>query len=287
MTWNPTEASILGGTATISTFENGKVRQHLWLRVGSMTAVRVGAYLVIGFFFLITAWQFLPLLKKLPEILWIVGLFFMMAGIYIFLAVFFAAYAKLALRLEAIEMTDSYIRIQKFDSVLQAAWSEVREVRVSFTSWKSVYYLGGIPGEKTPVIYIRTDRWTHIIEWWRYPAEERKMAFQYIFRRVIPYNIPIVDDFGWVPAEYATYPHVIKGAKNEYEIMKKVGLYMMGIGALLCAILMGIGYATNYGNAFTASAFAFAVAFIGGFIWVGGAAGVDEEKKKAERAKLQ
>jgi hypothetical protein len=280
MTWNPTEASILGGTATISTFENGKVRKHLLARVLGLTAVRVGMYLVIGLFFLLPAWQFMPYWNKIPALRFLIGAFLCISILYISLAVFFAVYAKIATRLEAIEMTNSYIKIQSHEAVKMAAWSEIKEVKVSFTSWYSVYYLGGIPGEKTPVVWIKTASWTHIIEWWRYPVEERKQAFDYILRRVVPYNVPIADDFNWIPAEYASYPHITKGATSEYETLKKVGLYMMGIGTLLSILLFAVGQGM-------AGAFAFAVAFIGFFCWVAGAAGVDEQKKKKEKAKLQ
>ena len=281
MTWNPTEASILGGTATISTFENGKVRKHLLLRVMSLTVYRVGLYMVLGILFLVFVWQFIPFWNKIPALRFLIIMFSVMAGLYISLAVFFGVYAKIATRLEAIEMTDTYIKVQSHEIVKMAQWSEVREVKVSFTSWMSVYYLGGIPGEKTPVVWIKTNNWTHIIEWWRYPVEERKMAFQYIFRRVAPYNIPIVDDFGWVPLEASAYPNLKKGATKEYETLKKIGLGMMGIGGLLCVILIAAKVDSMY------SAFGFALAFIGFFMWVAGAAGVDEQKKKMEKARQQ
>ena len=287
MTWAPAEANLLGGTAIISTFENGKVRKHLLWRVLGLTAVRVGMYGVIAAIFLSMVVGLWPHIAKMPELTGVVYLMAFVGCLYLGFAVFFAIYAKIAMKLEAVELTDSNLKIQSGEKVVMAQWSEIKEVKVSFTSWWSVYYLGGIPGEKTPVIFIRTASWTHILEWWRYPAEERKQAFLYILRRVVPYSIPIVDDFNWVPAEYASYPRIIKGAQNEYEKVKKVGLYMIGIGTLLCLILMGIGYATGSGTAFTASAFAFAVCFIGIFVWVAGAAGMDEEKKKTERAKLQ
>jgi hypothetical protein len=280
MTWAPTEASILGQTATISTFEKGRPRNHLLARVLGLTAVRVVSYGLIGAFLLSMGYSLLGILTKLPDLAFMIYILMIVGGLYLSLAIFFGVYAKIAMKLEAIQMTDTGIKIQSGELVKTAAWQEIQEIKVSFTSWLSVYYLGGIPGEKTPVIYIKTANWIHCIEWWRYPEVERKQAFLYILRRVVPHNVRILDDFGWVPIEYANYPNKGTAVGKEYSGLKKVGYVLMGIGGLI----MLIGTIMWRGDVI---AFGIAPGFMGLMIWVAGLAGEDELKKKKEKEKLQ
>lgn len=270
-----------GGKVLLTTHMGGKAKKHIVRWVWMYIVARVGFAFSVGCYVILRGLQSI---QRIDDPTFRIPIYFVIGmglGLLVF-ALVIANCGMWAFWPETVELSDTGIRIWTGDSLKEARWSDLREVKVSFTSWFSAFRVGGIPGERTAVVYLRTGSWKHALEWWRYPEAERKMAFHHIVDHVARSNVAIVDDFHWLPSQYSSYQNVSSSVKKEYSTLLWVGLGMFGIGMVLLLIVFAIGLGGQNVLSIVIGTFV----TVGLFCLVAGVAGVDDEKRKG-REKAQ